>query len=66
VQLKFDLADDLPAIDADASQLQELISNLVSNGVEAVGPNAGRVTIAARLVSVDDEPLLNQEILPGM
>jgi nitrogen-specific signal transduction histidine kinase len=53
VQLRFDLADDLPAIEADASQIQELISNLVCNRVEAIGPSPGRVTIATRPLSVD-------------
>src|SRR5262249_37499933 len=69
VKLKFDLADDLPAIEADASQIQELISNLVFNGVEAMGPSAGRVTIATRLLTVDNlyirAPLLHEEIQPG-
>ena len=69
VLLKFDLADDLPAIEADASQIQELISNLVFNGVEAMEPSTGRVTIATRLLSVDNlyihAPLLNEEIQPG-
>jgi two-component system cell cycle sensor histidine kinase/response regulator CckA len=69
VQLKFDLADDLPAIEADASQIQELISTLVSNGGEAIGPHAGRVTIATRQLSIDSfyvhPPPLHEEIQPG-
>jgi PAS domain S-box-containing protein len=69
VQLKFDLADDLPAIEADASQIEELISNLVCNGVEAIGPSAGRITIATRLLSLDapyiHPPLVHEEIDPG-
>jgi two-component system cell cycle sensor histidine kinase/response regulator CckA len=69
VQLKFDLADGLPAIEADASQIQELILTLVSNGGEAIGPNAGRVTIATRQLSMDSfyvhPPLLHEELQPG-
>src|SRR5262249_55570683 len=37
VNLVFDLADDLPPIEADASQLQQLVLNLVVNGAEAIG-----------------------------
>jgi PAS domain S-box-containing protein len=69
VQLKLDLANDLPPIEADASQMQELISNLVCNGVEAIGPGAGWVTIATRLLPVDKPyvyaRLLREEIQPG-
>jgi PAS domain S-box-containing protein len=69
VQLKLDLANDLPPIEADVSQIQELISNLVCNGVEAMGPYEGRVTIGTRLLLVDKssvhEPPLYEEIQPG-
>jgi PAS domain S-box-containing protein len=69
VQLKVDLADDLPGIEADAGQIKELISNLVCNAVEAIGPEGGRVTLATRLLSMDHlyhpGPLLGEEIPPG-
>jgi PAS domain S-box-containing protein len=54
VKLVFDLADDLPAIEADASQLQQLVLNLVANGAEAIGEKRGRVTIATRTQVVDE------------
>jgi signal transduction histidine kinase len=64
-----DLANDLPPIEADASQIQELISNLVCNGVEAIGPDAGRITIGTRLLPVNQgsvqAPRLHEEIKPG-
>ena len=69
VQLNFDLANDLPPVEADASQIQELVANLVSNGVEAIGPDVGQVTVATRLLSMDylyiHAPLLHEEIQPG-
>jgi PAS domain S-box-containing protein len=69
VQLTADLADDLPPIEADVSQMKELISNLVCNGVEAIGSGAGRVTIATRLLFMDhvysQAPLVHEEIEPG-
>jgi PAS domain S-box-containing protein len=69
VQLRFDLAIDLPPIEADASQLCELILSLVRNGVEAIEPNAGLVTVATRLVPAEEvdvrTPLLREDIQPG-
>jgi PAS domain S-box-containing protein len=69
VQLKFDLANDLPPIEADASQIRELILSLACNAVEAIGPGAGQVTIATRLHTVDgflSRPTPAQdEVAPG-
>jgi PAS domain S-box-containing protein len=70
VELKFDLAPELPPVQADASQIRELLMNLVNNGVEAIGQRAGRVTVATRLVPVDQPythgPLLHEEVQPGV
>jgi PAS domain S-box-containing protein len=70
VELRFDLAPELPPVQADASQIRELLMNLVHNGVEAIGPHAGRVTVATRLVPVDQlythGPLLHEEVQPGI
>jgi len=45
VELNLRLADDLPLIEADPSQLQQLVMNLAINAAEAVGETAGAVTI---------------------
>jgi len=39
---------DLPPVEADASQLQQLVMNLAINAAEAVGDEAGRVSIGLR------------------
>ena len=44
--LDLHLAEDLPATVADATQMQQLVMNLVINASEALGENAGTVTIA--------------------
>jgi two-component system cell cycle sensor histidine kinase/response regulator CckA len=50
-QLRFDLADPLPPIDADAEQLRGTVEKLVANSVEALREDAdGEITIATRLV----------------
>jgi signal transduction histidine kinase len=48
VELALDLADDLPAVEADASQIQQLIMNLIINGGEAIGENVGVVRVITR------------------
>ena len=53
VTLEFQLAEDVPLIDADLSQLQQLVMNIVINGAEAIGPEGGSVTIAAKSLAVD-------------
>jgi two-component system cell cycle sensor histidine kinase/response regulator CckA len=58
VQLRLELRDDLPCILADASQMQQLIMNLVINGAEAIGPDAnGTVLVNTGLVNVDRRDL---------
>jgi len=44
--LRYQLADDLPAVEADPSQIQQVLMNLVTNASEALGEGAGLITIA--------------------
>src|SRR5207237_9887658 len=47
VQLRLDLADGLQCIEGDATQIQQLVMNLVINGAEAIGSNVdGTVLIS--------------------
>ncbi len=43
--LGYELAKDLPHVLADASQLSQVVMNLITNAVEAVGDGEGRVAI---------------------
>ena len=45
VRLNLSLAEDLPAIEGDASQIQQVVMNLVINGAEALGPEQGAVEV---------------------
>lgn len=50
VQLRLELADNLPAIQADTAQLQQLVMNLVINGAEAVAAGShGTVLVTTYL-----------------
>ena len=68
VEVEFDLAPGLAPVQADASQLQQLVMNLVLNGAEAIGEEAGRVRVTtrpARLAAADLERLRDFALAPG-
>jgi signal transduction histidine kinase/CheY-like chemotaxis protein len=45
VELRLTVDPATPAVEADASQLQQLVMNLVLNGAEAIGDESGSVTV---------------------
>ncbi|HEY4302743.1 MAG TPA: transporter substrate-binding domain-containing protein [Candidatus Didemnitutus sp.] len=51
-ELKFSLSTTLPAVEADVSQLRQVIMNLVLNAAEAFGDQAGIITVTTRAVSL--------------
>jgi len=70
VDIRLELAHGLPMVRADVTQLQQLVMNLVINGVEAIGENRrGTVRVATRAVMVDEEFLQSadpvEEMAPG-
>jgi PAS domain S-box-containing protein len=54
VALHFDLGEDLPPIEADRGQVQQILMNLVINAAEAIGNSGGLVNVATRARVVDD------------
>jgi len=55
VEIELKLAEPLPAIDGDSTQMHQLVMNLVINGAEAVpGGERGKVTVSTRTQEVDD------------
>ncbi|HEV2198881.1 MAG TPA: PAS domain S-box protein [Bryobacteraceae bacterium] len=70
VQLRLELNPHLPVIEADPSQIQQLIMNLVINGAEAIGEeNAGTVLVTTELQMLDShyisQNLAGDPIAPG-
>jgi two-component system CheB/CheR fusion protein len=55
VQLDLRLAADLPRVEADPSQIHQLIMNLAINGAEAIGEQPGTVTIATSARETNSE-----------
>jgi PAS domain S-box-containing protein len=54
VQLRLQLTEPLPLIEADTSQMQQIIMNLVINGAEALGAEQGTVLIQTATQHVDE------------
>ncbi len=64
VQLRLELAEGLPKIEADAAQIQQVVMNLVINGAEAIPEGkTGAVLITTGVQDVDDAYI--QTTVPG-
>jgi len=67
--LEFDLASDLPAISADATQVRQIIMNLVMNASDALGENPGVIRLTTGLLSGDaavlSDTILSPEVIGG-
>ncbi len=53
VILKYDFAPDLPSVEADATQLRQIIMNLIMNASEAIGEQSGIVSIRTGVTEAD-------------
>ncbi|MDX8413107.1 MAG: PAS domain S-box protein [Mariprofundales bacterium] len=69
VVMRLDLSQQLPDIEADAAQMQQIIMNLVINASEAIEKKSGIITIHTGAVEVDDAYIetayLKDHIQPG-
>jgi signal transduction histidine kinase len=63
------LADNLPDVQADASQLRQVVMNLVTNAADAIGGVPGRIEITTGRMSATREYLsracIGQDLEPG-
>lgn len=68
IQFRVALQPDLPAVRGDANQFQQLVTNLITNGVEALGDKDGIVSVATGAIDLAHESALAPqigEITPG-
>jgi PAS domain S-box-containing protein len=69
VQIRYDLESDLPAVQVDIAQIQQVVMNLAINAAEAIGEQPGDVLIATAGQNVDAPYLATLrsrfEIAPG-
>ena len=63
------LAEGLPAVEADASQLRQIVMNLVTNAADAIGGAVGRIEITTGRIVATQEYLsrccIGQDLPPG-
>jgi PAS domain S-box-containing protein len=69
VLLRCQLAEELPAVDADPAQVRQLAMNLVINAADAIGDADGIITISTGTARCDENSLLGGQItappIPG-
>jgi len=69
VFLQYNLAKWLPPIEADSSQISQVIMNLVINASEAIGDRSGAIYLSTSVVEGDQEYLteacLHNDLKPG-
>jgi signal transduction histidine kinase/GAF domain-containing protein/ActR/RegA family two-component response regulator len=69
VTLELDLAAGIPAIEADSSQIQQIVMNLLINAAEAMEDRTGRVLVRTGLQRLDEASIraqaLPEELAPG-
>jgi len=53
VALNLELAGDLPTVDADANQMQQVVVNLLLNASDAVGRAGGGIQVASRTTTLE-------------
>ncbi|GFO55283.1 hypothetical protein GMSM_22900 [Geomonas sp. Red276] len=65
-QVKLNLDHSLPPVHGDASQLSQILSNLVVNACEALGEQRGMVTISTGMVDCDLQYLQGASLGEGL
>ncbi|MEO8539362.1 MAG: PAS domain S-box protein [bacterium] len=69
VALRLQLAEELPLVRADSTQLRQVIMNLVVNASDAIGDNEGAISVVSGTVHASRELLrdsyLSPELEPG-
>ena len=64
--LKYALATNLPAISADATQVRQIIMNLITNASEAIGDRSGVISIATGVMRADRAYLTEAFLSPNI
>jgi CheY-like chemotaxis protein len=67
--LRYDLEKGLPAVEADATQIRQIVLNLLVNASEAVGEDSGTILVSTSVMDCDREYLksayLDQDLPEG-
>jgi len=52
--MSYSLTEDLPAVEADATQVRQVIMNLITNASESLGETKGIITVATGVMECDE------------
>ena len=63
-EIRFQLADDLPLVMADANQIRQIVMNLVVNASDAIGQRPGLITLTTGLIQPDPTTFANCPYAP--
>lgn len=68
--LKYRFTDNLPSIKADATQIRQIVLNLITNASEALGDNSGIISVSTGAIECDQAYLagnpLDDKLPPGV
>lgn len=70
IDLEFHLAGDLPVIEADVGQIQQVVMNLVTNASDAIGEALGHIELSTHTQAFDEADIASafplQALHPGL
>jgi PAS domain S-box-containing protein len=52
IEIRYQLAGELPAVEGDATQIRQVLMNLVTNAAEAIGDAGGTITVSSGVVEL--------------
>lgn len=64
--LKFHFADQLPLVEGDATQLRQVVMNLITNASDAIGDRPGTITVSTGVMFADEPYLLSMPFNDGL
>ena len=69
IGIEYDFEEQVPLIDADATQLRQVVMNLITNASDAIGKGDGSITVRTGVVECDSGYLatcyVSEDLVPG-
>jgi len=66
ILLRLNLAPSLPLVQADATQVRQVVMNLIINAAEAIGDKEGAVSLATGVARMSREALADTQLAPDL
>ncbi|WP_298815529.1 hybrid sensor histidine kinase/response regulator [Chloroflexus sp.] len=66
VTIAFELAADLPVVVVEATQIRQVVLNLLTNAIEAIGERSGTVTLRTSAVSLSAADMRRLQLVPAI